>query len=81
LVKTLANEYGPFNVLVNNIAPGFTATERLKKLGARPEAEIPLRRIGEPEEFANVAVFLASERASYITGTTILVDGGFTKGT
>jgi 3-oxoacyl-[acyl-carrier protein] reductase len=81
LVKSLANEYGPFNVLVNNIAPGFTATERLKKLGAKPEAEIPLRRIGEPEEFASVVVFLASERASYITGQTILVDGGFAKGT
>ena len=81
LMKTLANEYGPFNVLVNSIAPGFTATERLKKLGTRPEADIPLRRIAEPEEFANVAVFLASERASYITGTTILVDGGFSKGT
>lgn len=81
LVKSLSNEYGPFNVLVNNVAPGYTATERLKKLGVRPEAEIPLRRIGEPEEFANVVVFLASERASYITGTTILVDGGYARGT
>lgn len=81
LVKSLANEYGPFNILVNNIAPGFTATERLKKLGSKPQADIPLRRIGEPEEFANVVVFLASERASYITGQTVLVDGGFAKGT
>jgi 3-oxoacyl-[acyl-carrier protein] reductase len=81
LVKTLANEYGPFNVLVNAIAPGFIATDRLKKLDVHPEAGIPLRRIGEPEEFANVVVFLASERASYINGTTILVDGGFAKGT
>ena len=79
LVKTLSNEYAPFNVLVNNVCPGFTATERLKKLGARPEAQIPLGRIADPEEFANVVVFLASERASYITGTSILVDGGFTK--
>ncbi len=81
LVKSLSNEYGPFNVLVNNVGPGFTATERLKKLGTYPKADIPLRRIGEPEEFANVVVFLASERASYITGQTILVDGGYAKGT
>lgn len=81
LVKSLSNEYGPFNVLVNNVGPGFTATERLKKLGSKPEASIPLGRIGEPEEFANLVVFLASERASYITGQTILVDGGFAKGT
>lgn len=81
LVKSLSNEYGPYNVLVNNIAPGFTATERLKKLDSHPEASIPLRRIGEPEEFANLVVFLASERASYITGQTMLVDGGFAKGT
>ena len=81
LVKSLSNEYAPFNVLVNNVCPGFTATERLKKLGARPEAQIPLGRVADPEEFANVVVFLASERASYITGTSILVDGGFTKAT
>ena len=81
LVKSLSNEYAPFNVLVNNVCPGYTATERLKKLGSRPEAQIPLGRVADPEEFANVVVFLASERASYITGTSILVDGGFTKGT
>jgi 3-oxoacyl-[acyl-carrier protein] reductase len=81
LVKSLANEYGPCNVLVNAVAPGFIATDRLKKLDVRPEAGIPLRRIGEPEEFANLVVFLASERASYITGTTTLVDGGYARGT
>ncbi len=81
LVKSLSNEYGPYNVLVNNVCPGYTATERLKKLGVKPEAQIPLGRVAEPEEFANVVVFLASERASYITGTSILVDGGFCKGT
>jgi 3-oxoacyl-[acyl-carrier protein] reductase len=81
LVKSLSNEYGPFNVLVNNVCPGYTATDRLKKLGVHPEAQIPLGRVAEPEEFASVVVFLASERASYITGTSILVDGGLTKAT
>ena len=95
LVKTLANEYGPSNVLVNNVCPGFTATARLMELaetlaakqGVTP-AEIesrwargaPLGRIGQPEEFANLVVFLASERASYITGASIAVDGGAVKG-
>jgi 3-oxoacyl-[acyl-carrier protein] reductase len=95
LVKTLANEYGPSNVLVNNVCPGFTATARLMELadtlsakqGITP-AEIesrwargaPLGRIGQPEEFANLVVFLASERASYITGASIAVDGGAVKG-
>jgi 3-oxoacyl-[acyl-carrier protein] reductase len=81
LVKSLANEYGSANVLVNSICPGYTATDRLKKLGVHPESQIPLGRVAEPEEFADVVVFLASERASYITGSTILVDGGFVRGT
>jgi 3-oxoacyl-[acyl-carrier protein] reductase len=87
LVKTLANEYGRDNVLINNICPGYTATARLESLaektpGARErwEAQIPLGRIGEPEEFANLVVFLASERASYITGASIAVDGGWVRG-
>jgi 3-oxoacyl-[acyl-carrier protein] reductase len=79
LVKSLSNEYAPHNVLVNNVCPGYTATERLKKLNAHPEAQIPLGRVGTPEEFANLVVFLASERASYITGVSIPVDGGWTK--
>jgi 3-oxoacyl-[acyl-carrier protein] reductase len=79
LVKSLSNEYAVYNVLVNNVCPGYTATERLKKLGAHPESEIPLGRIATPEEIASVVVFLASERASYITGVSILVDGGWTK--
>lgn len=81
LVKSLSNEYAPYNVLVNNVCPGYTATERLKSIGARPEAQIPLGRVAQPEEFANVVVFLASERASYVTGASIAVDGGFYKGT
>jgi 3-oxoacyl-[acyl-carrier protein] reductase len=95
LVKTLSNEYGPYNVLVNNVCPGFTATARLMELsqtlagkqGVTP-AEIeerwakqaPLGRVGQPDEFANVVVFLASERASYVTGVSIAVDGGIVKG-
>jgi 3-oxoacyl-[acyl-carrier protein] reductase len=79
LVKSLSNEYAPFNVLVNNICPGYTATERLLKLEVHPEAQIPLGRVGTPQEFANLVVFLASERASYITGVSIPVDGGWVK--
>jgi 3-oxoacyl-[acyl-carrier protein] reductase len=78
-VKSLSNEYAPYNVLVNNVCPGYTATERLKKLDVHPEAQIPLGRVGTPEEFANLVVFLASERSSYITGVSIPVDGGWTK--
>jgi 3-oxoacyl-[acyl-carrier protein] reductase len=80
LMKSLSNEYAAHNVLVNNVCPGYTATERLKKLNVHPEAQIPLGRVGTPEEFANVVVFLASERASYITGESIAVDGGLVKG-
>jgi len=95
LVKTLAAEYGPYNVLVNSVCPGFTATDRLmelaQSLAARkgtPPAEIekgwasqaPLGRVGQPEEFANVVVFLASERASYVTGVALAIDGGIVKG-
>src|SRR5580693_8119942 len=95
LIKTLSNEYGPYNVLVNNVCPGFTATARLMDLSrtlagkqgvAASEIEerwakqAPLGRVGQPEEFANVVVFLASERASYVTGVSIAVDGGIVKG-
>ena len=95
LVKTLANEYGPYNVLVNNVCPGYTATARLMSLAeriaeregvdpARIEqrwaSQAPLGRVGQPEEFADVVVFLASERASYVTGVSIAVDGGTVKG-
>ena len=95
LVRTLANEYGPFNILVNNVCPGFTATARLLELSsalaakqnvtpqeieARWAAQAPLGRIGQPGEFANVVVFLASERASYVTGASLAIDGGLIKG-
>ena len=90
--KTLANEVAADGITVNNILPGYTRTERLEELidflaekegltpdevSARWESEIPMRRLGEPSEFAALAAFLVSERASYITGSSIAVDGGW----
>lgn len=95
LVKSLANEFGKDGILVNNVGPGYTATDRLIDLAKRRSAasgksekeivdswaaDAPLKRIGEPRELADTIVWLASERASYITGQTILVDGGAYKG-
>jgi 3-oxoacyl-[acyl-carrier protein] reductase len=95
LVKSLANEFGKDGILVNNVGPGFTATDRLKELAdtraaalGKTENEIfegwsadtALKRLGEPRELADTIVWLASDRASYITGQTILVDGGLYKG-
>jgi len=95
LVKSLANEFGKDGILVNNVGPGFTATDRLKELAkarslasGKSEQEIfdtwaadaPIKRLGEPREVAETIVWLASERASYITGQTVLVDGGIYKG-
>jgi 3-oxoacyl-[acyl-carrier protein] reductase len=95
LVKSLANEFGKDGILVNNVGPGFTATGRLKELAkARSAAsgksaheifdawaaDAPLKRLGEPRELADTVVWLASERASYVTGQTVLVDGGMYKG-
>jgi 3-oxoacyl-[acyl-carrier protein] reductase len=75
--KTLAREVGPDGITVNSIAPGRIDTERLAEADLQP---IPLRRFGRPEEIAEVVCFLASDRASYVTGTTIAVDGGLTRG-
>jgi 3-oxoacyl-[acyl-carrier protein] reductase len=95
LVKSLANEFGKDGITVNNVGPGYTATERLKQIIARRSQELgvslgdfearlvgeaPLKRVGQPEEVADAIVWLASERASYITGQTLLVDGGLFKG-
>lgn len=95
LVKSLANEFGKDGILVNNVGPGFTATDRLKELAkARSGASgttqeeifdawataAPVKRLGEPREVAETIVWLASERASYVTGQTVLVDGGMYKG-
>jgi 3-oxoacyl-[acyl-carrier protein] reductase len=95
LVKSLANEFGKDGILVNNVGPGYTATDRLKELASarsaaqkKSEDEIfaawasdsAVKRVGEPREVAETIVWLASERASFITGQTILVDGGAYKG-
>jgi 3-oxoacyl-[acyl-carrier protein] reductase len=80
-LKTLADELGPSNITVNCIAPGRIATPRLAYLypeGPTEEqlADIPLRRWGDPREFGDIVCFVASERARYLTGQTIVVDGG-----
>jgi 3-oxoacyl-[acyl-carrier protein] reductase len=94
LAKSLANECGSDNVLVNTVMPGYTRTERLEELAVTlsqqrgiPREQIergwvemtPLGRLAEPKEFAALVAFLASERASFITGTAIAVDGGRVK--
>lgn len=91
LLKSLSLDFGRDKITFNNVAPGYTATERLNELaGTRALAanvsirdihdkwsqEIPLRRLARPEEVADAIVWLASDRASYVTGQTILVDGG-----
>jgi 3-oxoacyl-[acyl-carrier protein] reductase len=95
MARTLASETAPFGITVNNLLPGYTRTERLTELAdaqaarsgsssaefyARLEAEIPARRLGEPRELAALAAFLASERAAYVTGQSIAVDGGWIRG-
>jgi 3-oxoacyl-[acyl-carrier protein] reductase len=95
LSKTLATELGKDNITINTVCPGRILTDRLRSLmGIRAQqagkslqaylpdatADIPLGRIGSPEEFANVVLFLASERASYVTGVTVQVDGGLIRG-
>jgi 3-oxoacyl-[acyl-carrier protein] reductase len=90
--RTSANDLARENITVNNIATGYTRTERLDELAEHTSAtqkknieevfagwerDIPAQRLAKPEELAAVAVFLASERASYVTGATIAVDGGW----
>ena len=95
MARTLASEVAPFGVTVNNLLPGYTRTERLSELASataarsggavsdfyeRLEREIPAKRLGEPRELAALAAFLASERAGYVTGQSIAVDGGWIRG-
>ena len=84
LARNLAVEYGPSNVRVNCIAPGLIRTDFARALWEDPEAlnlrtsVTPLRRIGEPDEIAGAAIFLASNAGSFVTGQAIVVDGGVT---
>lgn len=94
LVRSLATQLAPEGITVNNVAPGWTRTERVQTViksradqaGSEEAAEgalaaaIPLGRLADPEEFAAAVAFLASQRASYITGQTLLVDGGWYRG-
>ena len=79
LTKSLARELGPDGIRVNAVAPGVTRTDMVaalpKELVERISAPIPLRRVGEPQEVANAFLFLASDLASYVTGTILSVDG------
>ena len=79
-MKTLSREVGPQGITVNTIAPGRIDTERLRSLGGGGDvSQIPLGRLGDPAEIAAVACFLASDRAGYVTGTVVQVDGGLTR--
>jgi 3-oxoacyl-[acyl-carrier protein] reductase len=95
MAKTLANEVASFGITVNNLLPGYTRTERLIELAeasarragtpveewnARLIRDIPAGRLGDPSELAALAAFLASERAGYVTGQSIAVDGGWIRG-
>jgi 3-oxoacyl-[acyl-carrier protein] reductase len=91
LMKTLAGELGRDNILINTVCPGRIMTDRFlagaRQAGLTPEefaslqsGDIPLGRIGTPEEFASVVVFLASDKASYVTGVSLQVDGGLVRG-
>jgi 3-oxoacyl-[acyl-carrier protein] reductase len=85
--KTLSRELGKDGILLNSVAPGRIATDRiasmtgtsLEELRNTPQPDIPVGRLGTPEEFADVVAFLCSERASYVTGVSLMVDGGLTR--
>ena len=85
MTKVWARELGRYNIRVNAVAPGFTATEMVKAMPEKildgMKAHTPLGRLGEPVDIANAFVFLASEEASFITGTVLRVDGGIVVGT
>lgn len=85
--KTLANELARDGILLNSVAPGRIATDRiaqmygapLEEIADRPQPDIPVGRLGRVEEFADVTCFLCSERASYVSGVNLLVDGGLVR--
>ena len=85
--KTLSRDLGQDGILLNSVGPGRIATDRLAsnagmsldELRALPQDEIPVRRLGEPHELGDVIAFLCSERASYVTGVSLMVDGGLTR--
>ena len=95
LAKTLSNELAPYNITVNNVCPAYIATERVRKLSIdvagkqattpeeiirKWESQMAMGRMGKPEEVAALIAFLASERAAFITGDSIQIDGGYYKG-
>lgn len=83
LTSTVSREMAPHGITINALLPGYTRTERLAHLGVTDEdmrSQIPAGRLGRPEELAALAAFLASDRAAYITGQAIAVDGGWLRG-
>ena len=83
MTRSLAVELAPFNVLVNAVAPGYVMTDLTRQNNSPDEVEkishsIPIQRLAEPEEIASVVAFLSSEQNTYLTGQTIVVDGGYT---
>ncbi|MBA3374513.1 MAG: SDR family oxidoreductase [Gaiellaceae bacterium] len=83
--KSLSRELGPSGITVNSIAPGWIDTERIREVNPDGPSEadleaIPLRRLGTPREIGDVVAFLCSERAAYVTGTVVAVDGGLVRG-
>ena len=93
--KSLSNQVAKYGITVNSVCPGYTKTQRIENLAEsfmasrkgtiadfykKIESNIPMGRLGTPEEFANAVAFLASEGASYITGVALQIDGGFVKG-
>jgi 3-oxoacyl-[acyl-carrier protein] reductase len=85
MVKVWAREFGKYNIRVNALAPGFTSTDILRTMPEKVLQEIkahtPLARLGEPKDIANAYLFLASDEASFITGSVLRVDGGYIAGT
>ena len=82
LTRSLAVEYSSDNILVNSVAPGFVDTELTRKNNSKSEIEkicssIPMRRLASSDEIAKIVFFLSSEENTYITGQTIVADGGF----